>query len=260
MWLWQPKNLLKLRLVFWSRVLLVSALMHTMLLFFLLCVYKGDNFSYHFSVDRAALHEANIIFLPLQKRAAPVVPKSQQSAQPDGAKQSKVAKAIKKVRKVVEEPKPGTRLIAAPKPKGKKRLVKKNQIKKETLQNEKSADKKIESKVEPAKEVSKSAAAEQATKIEEQALYLGQADLDALQIQDAISHEILNHWKPPTGLANNVSCQIKVQLGWEGKISSVAVQESSGIVIFDISARTAAGKMQLPKWAWGKELIITFNQ
>ena len=115
MCLWQHKSLLRLRVVFWSRIFIVSALMHLILLFFLLCVYKGDNFSYHFSIDRQALHQANIVFLPLQKHAAQ--PARIPQASTESSKQPKVAKAFKKARKAVAEPKPGTRIVAAAKPK-----------------------------------------------------------------------------------------------------------------------------------------------
>jgi outer membrane biosynthesis protein TonB len=254
MWLWQQRNLLKLRLVFWSRVLLVSALMHITLLFLMLFVYKGDNFSYHFSVDRQAIHEANIVFLPLQKHA----PQHERSTK-TAASETKALKTVNQFEKreeVVKEVKPGTRVVAAAQPK--KISVKKKQVKKAVKQIE-TVEKKVEHKVEqlPQETVEKERVAK---KESDDALYLGRADLDALQIQDAITQEILTHWRPPAGLAKSISCQIKVQLAFNGTVGSVAVQQSSKVAIFDMSARTAAGKMKLPKWAWGKELIISFNQ
>ena len=37
-------------------------------------------------------------------------------------------------------------------------------------------------------------------------------------------------------------------------------EDSSGVLVYDLSARSAAMELSLPRWAWGKEFTINFCQ
>ncbi|MCL4229186.1 TonB C-terminal domain-containing protein [Candidatus Dependentiae bacterium] len=93
-----------------------------------------------------------------------------------------------------------------------------------------------------------------------QPVYVGQEEWYALQIQRAIEDEITQHWRVPHGLSSDLSCQIAATVDWQGNVQQVRIAQSSGVLAYDISARSAATRMQLPALARGKEFIITFKQ
>jgi hypothetical protein len=94
----------------------------------------------------------------------------------------------------------------------------------------------------------------------EQAVYVGQVEWDALQVQTDIKHEIERHWRPPAGLSRDLVCQIKVVVTWEGAVDSLVVVQRSGVLAYDVHARATVAAMKFPKATWGKELIIHFKQ
>jgi outer membrane biosynthesis protein TonB len=90
-------------------------------------------------------------------------------------------------------------------------------------------------------------------------LYLGQVERDAFLLQQEIFNEIENHWRPPVGLGSEKLCEIKLLVDWDGSIKELKVAHTSGVVAFDVAARSAIIAMALPKAAWGKELILHFK-
>lgn len=75
-----------------------------------------------------------------------------------------------------------------------------------------------------------------------------------------IQKELGTCWKPPVGLKKDLVCTIGVQYARDGTIADLGVKKPSGVLVYDISARTAVQKMQLPRWAAGKEFTIAFRQ
>ena len=90
-------------------------------------------------------------------------------------------------------------------------------------------------------------------------LYVGQQEMEALQLQDYIQNELAQHWSPPAGLRSDLCCIITVTIGFDGAITKINLANPSGVLLFDGAARRAALKLQPPKWAYGKELSITFK-
>jgi hypothetical protein len=90
-------------------------------------------------------------------------------------------------------------------------------------------------------------------------VYVGQAEMDALRIQQEIQKEIEAHWKPPAGLGAERSCQIKIVVDWQGKAHALDMIKPSGLLLYDVSARNAVLAMSFPSTAFGKELVITFS-
>lgn len=91
-------------------------------------------------------------------------------------------------------------------------------------------------------------------------IYIGQNEAEGLRIQYEVQAEVVKHWSPPAGLAKDLSCEINLTVDWEGKASQVKVAKSSGVLVYDISARVAASKLILPSSLRAKELNIVFNQ
>lgn len=83
---------------------------------------------------------------------------------------------------------------------------------------------------------------------------------EVARMQYVIERELIAHWKPPKGLAKDLECQIKVRFGGEGKVIDCVLEKKSGVLIYDMAARTAAKAMILPRWAWGKDFVIAFKQ
>lgn len=164
----------------------------------------------------------------------------------------------------------GTTLVEEKKKRIQKKSFKKN-TKKKKKKNKPSAkkeEKKIEpKKIEPIKEmplVTKNDRADAkqpiAELMPENALYVHPQELDALQQQMYIQQEVAQSWSPPAGLSSDLACIMKIVINTEGVITDIAVDQSSGVLIFDTSAKVALDSFTAPKWAYGKELLITFKQ
>ena len=93
-----------------------------------------------------------------------------------------------------------------------------------------------------------------------EAIYIGQQELEALKVQYEIEHEVAKYWRPPVGLSKELSCTITVLVDWNGFVNKVNVTKPSGALMFDIAARTAVAKLNLPKSVCGKEVNINFGQ
>ena len=90
-------------------------------------------------------------------------------------------------------------------------------------------------------------------------LYVGQQEMEALQVQEYIQQEMAQHWSPPAGMRKDLSCIIKVCIAFDGTIASMSFEQSSGVLLFDGAARRAVAQLTPPQWAYGKELSITFK-
>ncbi|MGC2310524.1 MAG: hypothetical protein WA432_02825 [Candidatus Babeliaceae bacterium] len=65
------------------------------------------------------------------------------------------------------------------------------------------------------------------------------------------------HWHPPFG-SDNTFCTYKVLINKQGKVEEAHLIESSGMLIFEVSARAALMKVAYPLQLWGKEIILKF--
>jgi len=93
-----------------------------------------------------------------------------------------------------------------------------------------------------------------------EAIYIGQQELEAIKVQYEIEHEVSKYWRPPVGLSKELSCTITVLVDWNGTAKKVTVTKTSGALMFDIAARTAVSKLNLPKSVCGKEVNVNFGQ
>lgn len=80
------------------------------------------------------------------------------------------------------------------------------------------------------------------------------------RIHECIEQEIISRWRPPRGLRKDLVCHIKCNIGSDGAVASCVLEKPSGVLIYDMAARSAAKAMSLPRWAWGKEFTIIFKQ
>jgi len=74
-----------------------------------------------------------------------------------------------------------------------------------------------------------------------------------------LQQELVRVWHPPVGIHDGCQCQLRVAVGSDGAVRNVRVVDSSGVLMFDIAARSALCSAQMPKWTWGTSIDITFS-
>jgi TonB family protein len=94
--------------------------------------------------------------------------------------------------------------------------------------------------------------------VAQDSVYIGQIEMEELDRQEELQQALSTCWKPPVGLREGLECVLIFQVDAEGNVIKVTVQKSSGVLVFDMAARMAISHMQMPQWARGKELSITF--
>ena len=94
---------------------------------------------------------------------------------------------------------------------------------------------------------------------DENVLYVGQQEMDALHLQQHIQEQMSQLWQPPPGMKREVCCLIKIVVDEKGIVDAVAIAQSSGVLMFDTAACDAAMRFNPPRFAYGKEIIITFK-
>ena len=214
-----------------------------------------------------------IVFLPMHKSLKHLSGNSARSSTDSSVLKNSDAQALSPEKK-------GTIACALPevKPKKKSKKKKTQESKNKNKAKKKSAEKKVievekkveeKPKLEPEKkteikmpeQISEniSLAATPSNADNQNVLYVGQQEMDALQMQDYIQQEMAQHWSPPAGMRKNISCIIKVMIGFDGAVTKIDVEESSGVLIFDGAAKRAAAQLTPPQWALGKEIILTFK-
>tara|TARA_Y100000588_G_scaffold395118_1_gene520086 strand:- start:66 stop:854 length:789 start_codon:yes stop_codon:yes gene_type:complete len=90
--------------------------------------------------------------------------------------------------------------------------------------------------------------------------FVGYEQLDTLTTQHTIQHRLQQHFRPPVGIAKDVSCDLLVQVSDAGKAVSVKIQRSSNILVYDAAARVAIYKVTFPQEVWNKKITISLGQ
>lgn len=250
------------------------------MLFSLFVFYRGNE-QYHILVTGTMINtDVPIVFLPMHKS---LMQQGSQSKSSSGGTASKHSAA-----QIVPAVKKETIAAALPEAKSnpsRRRKIPQDELKKKSKESKKkNKSQKIEQKKaampeKPTKEQPKPIEPEKALEIPEQiktaenipvnslpigddnqnVLYVGQQEMDALQMQDYIQQEMAQYWSPPAGMRKNISCIIKVIIAFDGSISNLEVEQPSGVLIFDGAAKRAASQLTPPSWAYGKEILLTFK-
>lgn len=80
-----------------------------------------------------------------------------------------------------------------------------------------------------------------------------------LKKHQLLQQELVRVWHPPIGVTKECACCVRVAVTRDGAIQKVDIVNSSGILMFDVAARSALYSAQLPKWTWGTSFDITFS-
>lgn len=85
-------------------------------------------------------------------------------------------------------------------------------------------------------------------------------EVEALRRGAQLQKELVQKWLPPIGVSPNCTCEISFFVNNKGAIENLKMVKSSGVMMFDISARQALFTMKMPQWTYGNPLTITFKQ
>jgi len=290
MWLWQPRQR-KL----WTRLLFCSCWLHGILCVLLFVVYHGSQVDVHVIVSKPSPDsQVQIRFVPLAKSIkqrkqvgkSGVQKKQAQKKQKKQVIQKKVSKPV--VKKTSKSPaklplplrqgyagqvdklgangvgKKAAVIKQAVKPAEKpKPLLQPSPVRPEFIEGgieERASAQEIKQEVVPEKEVVKNEPEKESVQDDPEILYIGQAERDAILMQELIQQEIEERWRPPVGLSKELVCDIKVVVGWNGKAERVEIEKASGVLVYDIQARATVLAMNFPKLACGKQLCMHFKQ
>lgn len=89
--------------------------------------------------------------------------------------------------------------------------------------------------------------------------FVGRYDLEKYEIEEKIKTEITKHWKFPFGVNKTTSCELGITVGVDGKALLVMIKKSSGVLVYDMSAKAAAYQSRFPKEVYGKEFTIVLG-
>lgn len=271
MWFWQRKNTHN-PIFSWLQLAGMIAIIHLTLLGLFFFVFKDRTsrlslivtpelfnreikFTIAPSATKGAPKTAVKTATNVEKKA-PVSEKKKEQTKPVEKKQTTIANKKPAEKKVA--PKKGSSIKKVPE---KKQIVEKKAepVKKEALP---ALAKEVEKPVEKKPEPSTASATDTLAQVDHHELEvskLGLYEKGLLEEFKVLHEEIVAQWAPPPGIASTCSCKITMLIDWEGVIRNFTVNESSGVLMYDIAAQKALTQVKMPKWTWGKEITITFN-
>lgn len=268
MWFWQRKNTHN-PIFSWLQLAGMIAIIHLTLLGLFFFVFK-DRTSRLSLIVTPELFNREIKFT-IAPSATKGAPKTAAKTATNGEKKASVSEKKKEQTKPVEKKqttiankKPAEKKVAPKKGSSIKKVAEKKQIvekKAEPVKKEAPATpeaKPVEKKPEPPV----ASATDTLAHVEHHELEvnkLGLYEKGLLEEFKVLHEEIVAQWAPPPGIASTCSCKITMLIDWAGVIRNFTVNESSGVLMYDIAAQKALTQVKMPKWTWGKEITITFN-
>ncbi len=94
---------------------------------------------------------------------------------------------------------------------------------------------------------------------EDNVVFVGYEELEQCMIASKIAQKVQESWKAPVGITKDVSCDVSVKVGADGVGLNAKVIKSSGIFVYDLSARKALLKIEYPKEVWNKTITIALG-
>lgn len=254
MWLWQHKKIHKRHLL-WAKLLAVCLFFHLIFLVLALFMYHDNTHTFSISLHKKIDLSAPIIFKPYGVRTSTVSTPAKSVITPITNLKPKSTDNTTKISTIIDKPTPSP-------------IIKKTEIKKTETQTTppiepikktsppmpiKKNDSTVKSKNTPS-------TPQKAALIPENAQIADNyKEVEALRRHAQLHNEIIKQWKQPPGAPTTCACDISFFVNKQGKIENLIVQKSSGILMYDISARQALYSMTMPQWTYGKQLIINFT-
>ena len=274
MLLWQRKSVPKF--AFGAQLSFVIVLMHAIALL-LLCMHSvAVHDELCIDVSRSYVIGTDIFVVPFQKTVKQLPVVVPQSVVHEAQRDTTEIKDVKLVQKKIETAQP-----AKPEPSSKEREPIQPELEKAPIKEpEKPAEPEPSSKERVAQdskaEEKKAAQVPSADIPKPKALnvpksavptaqtqpmpqYIGTRQLQTMQIQQSIVQQVQMHWHPPEGLESDLEVVLVIHIGYNGDVTDIETQQSSGVFAYDVHARSAVYEMQFPKPCWGKTITIAFK-
>ncbi len=255
MWLWQPKSRHKSYVC--ARITYSVCAAHLLLfvVIFLLDANKRRSLQV---TTRTAYADAAIVVLPFCKYVAPAtqaeqlpVPQKPPKAAPQTTiQQTKKAVPKKKTSPATKAPAQKPKQAPSPKPAPKKVV---QQQKMPSVVPKKQPPTAVKKDASTQKEPTQSAPATAP-------VYVGREQMQEIALQETLVQEVQRCWAPPVGLSKALETIVVVNIGPDGAIEQVTTQKASGVLAYDMSARSACYAMHFSKPFHNKEITITFKQ
>jgi len=280
MWPWQQKSMQK-RYLLWAKLLLISCSFHLVFFLWLFFLHHDPLFDIAITVDSRLFGQRGtpVLFVPfkskgtvragnvagLVQRSFPMgeqkkkktsiqqTKKSKCKVEVPQKKQAKKPTVKNKEQKSVKQKKTNVRKLKA-----KQTVSTKKEIKKEAknVVAVKNKPTKIQNKMMPSKIANVNAVRNKNQGVVE----VNYLEVEAYRRQVLLQEELAKCWKRPIGVPHYCVCQIKVVVNWDGIVKKLDVAKSSGVLMYDVAARSALQTMKMPTWSKGKSLTITFRQ
>jgi hypothetical protein len=284
MWLLQHKNIHKKHLL-WLKIFGMCLFFHLIILFWVFCVYRENTYLYAIAVHKKMDYSAPIFFVPMGTSVTTkTVTAKSVAPQPSVAPPSlKLRETSSKTRKNTTNMKTTT-IATAPKttPATKTDVKKIEQKPKIEIKKEEPTVKKdtvvptteqapvkkeiaksldIQQNVVPARAIEKETIKATVPHIPKNAqISHNYREVEALRRGAQLQKELIQKWQPPIGVSSDCTCDISFFVNKKGTIENLKMVKSSGVILFDVSARQALFSMKMPQWAYGKPLVINFKQ
>lgn len=273
MWLLQRKNLHKKHLL-WLKIIALCLVAHCIILFWIFCVYTENKYMHAFTVNKKIDYSTPILFKYLTPTAqSTAISVAQRITTVKQVPPKTITKPVTQVKTPV--PTKPTTIATQPKTEIKQETIAKPEKKIVPAEPVKSVISEkvqtpVENKVAKALDVQASVAEinpnpSSINKTKEQTLENAQISHDfreteALRCGAQLQKELVQQWHPPVGVSPDCTCNISFFVNKQGKIENLKMEKSSGVMMFDISARQALFSMKMPQWTYGKPLVISFKQ
>lgn len=90
--------------------------------------------------------------------------------------------------------------------------------------------------------------------------FIGYEQFDSLAVQNKIQQVVQQNFKSPIGVGKDVTCELSVLVGPQGKSGKVTMVKSSGVRVYDVAARAMLSTIEFPKEVWNKTITIVLGQ
>lgn len=90
-------------------------------------------------------------------------------------------------------------------------------------------------------------------------LELGRDDKLVFEAYQVVQGQINEIWAPPLETDSDIFCDLKVSIDLNGKLNNIIIVKSSGVPMFDMSAKIALQDIVWPKHFHSKDIDLTFR-
>ena len=94
---------------------------------------------------------------------------------------------------------------------------------------------------------------------ENNVVFIGYEELDQSIVGSKIQHEIQQVWTPPVGMKSDIECEIRVKVDQNGQAIETKVIKSSGVFVYDATAKKTLQKIDYPKEVFNKSITIVLG-